>query len=183
MKINGLFLIFIFSALGLIQTSILAKDTFGFPELVVPSDATELKILFINEPLWDGKSIVPTMRCTRLGGVKPASPELKIANVPATTKSLIIFFANPRSRDNHGLIRVLKTGAGEDWLIPTINSQASTKLPKGVELFDGGTLAGKAYAAPCPTGGNWQYTVTVYAMNETDNVVAIGKMNLGWVSV
>ncbi len=159
-----------------------AKDNFGFPELKVGSTASELKVSFADPAIWDGKNIVSEMRCTRLGGKGPVSPVLNIESVPEGATSLIVFYANPAARDNHGLIRFRKNKDVNGWQIPAIRSQASDKLPKGIELFDGGNLAGKAYAAPCPTGGNWQYTVTVYALNESDNVLAVGKLVLGWVS-
>lgn len=175
--------VIVIALLGFSQIPALAKDNFGFPELSTPSSAVSLTVSFVNESLWNGKTIIPEMRCTRLGGIKPASPQLKVANVPVATKNLVVFFANPRARDNHGLVRVSKIDDAQEWLIPAINSQADTKLPKSVTLFDGGTLSGKAYAAPCPTSGSWQYAVTIYALDESDTVIGIGKMDLGWVNL
>lgn len=159
-----------------------AKDNFGFPDLKAEPNATELKIAFANADIWDGRNIVKEMRCTSLGGKNPVSPVLDVGAVPADATSLVVFYANPRNRDNHGLIRFRKNKDALEWQIPAIRSQASDKLPNGVELFDGGSLAGKAYAAPCPTAGNWQYTSTVYALNESDAVIAIGKLVLGFVA-
>lgn len=165
-----------------INHSVSAKDNFGFPDLKAPSNSAELKVTFANAEQWDGRNIVKEMRCNALGGKNPASPELNITAVPAEATSLVVFYANPRSRDSHGLIRFRKDKDSTEWQIPAIKSQASDKFPQGVELYDGGNLAGKAYAAPCPTAGNWQYTATVYALNEADAVIAVGKLVLGFVA-
>ncbi len=159
-----------------------AKDNFGFPDLKTPSNAAVLKVAFANTEQWDGRNFMKEMRCTALGGKNPVSPVLNIGTVPAEATSLVVFYANPRSRDSHGLIRFRKDKNDAEWQIPAIKSQASDKLPQGVELYDGGNLAGKAYAAPCPTSGNWQYTATVYALNEADAVIAVGKLVLGFVA-
>jgi phosphatidylethanolamine-binding protein (PEBP) family uncharacterized protein len=47
-------------------------------------------------------------------------------------------------------------------------------------MFDGGSTWGNAYSSPCPTQGSWLYTVIVYALDENDVVVGVGKRDIGY---
>lgn len=156
-----------------------AKDQFDRPQLAVPSNAAPLTLAFADATLWDGKRIPRTMQCKELGGDKPASPALVVTGAPEGTESLVVYFANPRSYHNHGLFKVTGKASDAGWLVPAVRSGANT-LPKGIELFDGGSTWGKAYNSPCPTSGSWLYTVTVYALDAENKVVAKGEREIGY---
>ena len=157
-----------------------AKDSFDRPSLEVPKTVGKLAIAFTDTQKWDGKHIHRTMQCRDLGGDKQASPALLVSGLPDTATSLVVYFANPRASHNHGTFRV-KEGRSEDgWRVPSIQSGASEKLPKGIELFDGGSTWGRAYNAACPTQGSWLFTVTVYALDRDDKVLAVGEKELGY---
>lgn len=157
----------------------LAKDPFGRPELPVPASATKLQVAFADTTSWNGRRVPRTMQCARLGGLNPASPELKVAGVPDATKSLVVYVVNVRNYDNHGLMRFTGERDGAAMTIPAVRS-LSADLPKGVELFDGGSQSGFAYAAPCPGSGGWNYAITVYALGEKDAVLAVGELSMGF---
>lgn len=156
-----------------------AKDQFDRPQLAVPKVAATLTIAFADAALWDGKHIPRTMQCRELGGDKPASPSLVVSGAPEGTQSMVVYFANPRSYHNHGLFKVTVLPSDAGWTVPAVRSGANT-LPKGVELFDGGSTWGKAYNAPCPTSGSWLYTVTVYALDAENKVLATGEKEVGY---
>ena len=156
-----------------------AKDQFDRPQLTVPKEAAALTLSFADETLWDGKRIQRTMQCKELGGDKPASPALLVTGAPQGAQSLVVYFANPRSYHNHGLVKVAGQLSDGGWTVPAVRSGANT-LPKGVELFDGGSTWGKAYNSPCPTSGSWLYTVTVYALDAENKVLAKGEREVGY---
>jgi len=156
-----------------------AKDQFDRPQLTVPKEAATLTLSFADETLWDGKRIQRTMQCKELGGDKPASPAMLVTGAPEGAQSLVVYFANPRSYHNHGLFKVTGKLSDAGWTVPAVRSGANT-LPKGVELFDGGSTWGKAYNSPCPTSGSWLYTVTVYALDAENKVLAKGEREVGY---
>jgi phosphatidylethanolamine-binding protein (PEBP) family uncharacterized protein len=159
---------------------VLARDSFDRPSLDVPKTTAQISIAFADADKWDGKHIDRTMQCKDLGGDKPASPKLTVSGVPSEAASLVVFFANPRSYHNHGTFRVRDGRSEEGWKVPSIRSGAGDKLPKGIEIFDGGSTWGRAYNAPCPTAGSWLYTVTVYALDAEDKVIAVGDKDVGY---
>ena len=173
---------FIFALLVLLSPAhILAKDGFGRPQLAVSGSTLKLSVAFSDPSQWDGKRVPRTMQCPRLGGQDPASPGLNVTNIPEATKSLVMFINNVRAYDNHGLVRITDGRDGTTWTIPPLRSRAPVAaLPQGIELFDGGNMNGGAYAAPCPPGGSWQYIITVYALGEKDEVLALGEISMGW---
>lgn len=157
-----------------------AKDSFDRPSLEVPKTVAKLTIVFTDSEKWDGKHIDRTMQCRDLGGEKPVSPKLTVSSFPSATTSLVVFFSNPRSNHNHGTFRVNEGKAEEVWTVPSIGSGQVKNLPKGIEVFDGGSTWGRAYNAPCPTAGSWLYTVTVYALDAEDKVLAVGEKDVGY---
>lgn len=158
-----------------------AKDRFGSPDLKIPSNTPKLTVAFADAELWNGKHVPRTMQCARLGGQNPAAPALLVSGIPDKVKSLVVFYANPRAYDNHGLVRVTEGRENASWQVPAIKSQAPVdELPKGVEMYDGGNMLGKAYSSPCPSGGSWSYTITVYALDETDAVIGVGEKGMGY---
>lgn len=158
-----------------------AKDRFGSPELKIPSNAQKLNITFADAELWTGKQVPRTMQCPRLGGQTPSSPSLLVSGLSDKVKTLVVFYANPRAFDNHGLVRVTEGREGVNWPVPAIKSQASIEeLPRGVEMYDGGNMVGKAYSSPCPSGGSWSYAITVYALDENDSVIGVGEKGMGY---
>lgn len=162
-----------------------SKDQFDRPSLDVPKSAGKLSIAFADETLWDGRRIPKSMQCSRLGGENPSSPALVVTNTPDGAKSLVVFFANPRMNHNHGLVQVADDRTQLAWMVPSIRggikvADAPSKLPKGVAVFDGGDSFGRAYSSPCPSSGSWLYTVTVYALDEADKVLATGEKELGY---
>lgn len=156
-----------------------ARDRFDRPSLEPAGSVNRLTIAFAEPGKWDGKHIDRTMQCRELGGDKPASAALLVTDVPAAATSLVVYFANPRSFHNHGTFRVRDRKEDETWKVPGVLSGAQ-KLPKGIEVFDGGSSWGRAYNAPCPTQGSWLYTVTVYALDDKDGVLAVGEKELGY---
>ena len=174
--------IVVFAFVALVTTGpTQAKDQFGRPELSVPGSAVKLQIAFSDATIWDGKRIPRAMQCARLGGQNPASPGLRVGNVPDATKSLVMYVVNVRAFDNHGLARITEGRDGSTWTIPPIRSLAQAEeLPKGIELFDGGSQIGVAYSSPCPTANSWLYAITVYALGEKDVVLAAGEINMGY---
>jgi phosphatidylethanolamine-binding protein (PEBP) family uncharacterized protein len=159
-----------------------AKDSFGSPDLKVPDGAEQLNIVFSDTDSWDGKRVPKTMQCQALGGKGSASPKLFVLGAPDKTKSLIVFFENPIAHDNHGLVRVREERNHESrWTVPPIrNKSPPDMLPKGVELFDGGSTWGNAYNSPCPTAGSWLYSVSIYALDENGGVVGFGRREIGY---
>jgi len=159
----------------------IAKDNLDRPELKVPDSAEKLTIALQDADLWNGNRIPKTMQCAKLGGKQSSSPSLVVSGVPNKAKSLIAFFENPRANHNQGLIRAKEGRDGSNWLVPAVRSgNAADRLPKGIEIYDGGSTWGQAYSAPCPSSGSWLYTVTVYALDENDLVIGSGKREIGW---
>jgi phosphatidylethanolamine-binding protein (PEBP) family uncharacterized protein len=157
-----------------------AKDQYGRPSLDVPKDTSTLSVGFAEPDKWDGKRIDSKMQCGRLGGEKPASPQLLVTGFPANTESLVVYYANPRAFDNHGTFRLKAGRKGDTWKVPSVRNARADNLPAGVEIFDGGSSWGNAYNAPCPTSGSWLYTVTVYALDANDKVLAVGQKDIGY---
>ena len=174
--------IVLLAALAFISpTAALAKDQFDRPELTVPKDVAKLSILFSDSANWNGKNVPRVMQCERIGGKSPASPALTISGLPDATKSLVVYFANPRAIHNHGLFRISEGREGTSWSIPAIRSRSPVaEFPEGVDLFQSGDTWGFAYSSPCPTSGSWLYTITVYALGESDKVLATGEANMGY---
>ena len=173
---------FIFALLLLCSPALIfAKDRFGRPDLAVSASTPKLSVELSDSSLWDGRRVPRTMQCARLGGQNPASPRLNVTNIPEATKSLVMYVNNVRANDNHGLARISEGRDGATWTIPPLLSRAPIDaLPKGIALFDGGSDIGAAYSAPCPTGGSWQYVITVYALGEKDEVLAVGEVSMGF---
>lgn len=161
------------------------KNSYGGPKLDVPSGAAQLVIKFEDEDQWGNKRINPRMQCGRNGGDKPKSPRMFIEGVPERTSSLVVYVLNePPSWDNHGLFRVMpaaKQTTDKAWVVPPLNSnQQMDKIPNRVKPYAGGNSWGYVYSAPCPTSGSWRYTVSVFALDESDKVVGHVKTLMGF---
>ena len=65
-------------------------------------------------------------------------------------------------------------------LHPEFSRALLDALPGGIALFQEGSTWGAAFNAACPTGGSWKYTVTVYALNEQEQVIATQEIDVGW---
>lgn len=166
----------------------------GHNKLAEVDDVQKMTFEFLDKNVWSDDEIPPSMLCTRMGGVNPSSPKILVRGIPNSTKSLIVYFANPSAEQgmghNHGYIKVI-TGRDKDtWIIPSVVAQngdtpsdAPVVLPTGVEMFDGGNTWKRAYSAPCP-GSNvrrsFKYTFAIYAVD--DNNVVLGEVEdtLGW---
>ncbi len=154
------------------------------PDLETTADAGSLEVSFANTALWNGEDIPKSMECPRNGGSSPHSPELVISGVPAQAKALVVFFRNRKAQHNHGLVKY--TGAattGGSFVVPAIPHGATTELPQGISVFQGGTDTGRskgaAFWAPCPSRGYWRFEITVYAVDANDKVVASKKIKWG----
>jgi phosphatidylethanolamine-binding protein (PEBP) family uncharacterized protein len=77
------------------------------------------------------------------------------------------------------LFAVTGPAGDQGWWVPSVRSGAQ-KLPDHVHLFDGGNTWGNAYNAPCPTADSWLFTLTVYALDGDQQVVAVGNRELGY---
>ncbi len=163
-----------------------SKNSREGPALDVPSGAAPLFIEFDDDAIWGNKRIDPTMQCARNGGDKPASPKFRVRSVPAGASSLVVYVLNePPSWDNHGLFRVRppanQSADASTWVVPAIsNNRDTAKLPQRITLYAGGNSWGKAYSSPCPSGGSWRYTISVYALDANDGVIGYGKTVMGF---
>jgi phosphatidylethanolamine-binding protein (PEBP) family uncharacterized protein len=145
------------------------------PDLSVPWGAAKLAVTFTDSDTWNGKRIPVTLQCAKRGGVG-----LKVSGAPAGTQKLVVFFSDPRAFNNHGLFSYEGTATEGVYTVPAIKER-STKLPAGMELFQGGSTWGAGYNAPCPLQSmQHSFTVTVYALNETGAVIAKGETDMGY---
>ncbi len=81
---------------------------------------------------------------------------------------------------NHGLFSYQAKPEGDAYTIPAVASGATAKLPEGVALFQGGSTWSAAFNAACPSGGSWKYSVTVYALDGQERVIAVQEIDVGW---
>ena len=154
------------------------------PELKFRPEVAKLQASFAAPELWDGKRIPKAMQCARNGGQNSHSPALRVSGLPADTRSVVVFFSNPRAWHNHGLFRYLGTVEQGQVDIPAVPSGAAASLPGSVAIFQGGSDtpggSGAAWIGPCPSSGSGQYTVTVYALDADDTVAGQVSLDLGW---
>ena len=168
------------TALAAIAASVplLAADK---PDLKVPTGLPKLAVSFVDSDVWNGKKWLRVQQCANRGGVAPLkSPVLKVSGAPTETQKLVVFFSNPRAMHNHGLFSYQAKPDGDTYSIPAVASGAIDKLPEGVALFQAGSSWGAAFNAACPSGGSWKYSVTVYALDAQEQVVAAQEIDIGW---
>lgn len=162
----------------LISINALAADK---PDLKIADGLPKLSLSFADNEVWSGKKWLRVQQCANRGGIAPLkSPELKVSGAPKETKQLVVFFNNARAMHNHGLFSFQAKSEDGSYLVPAVSGGATSKLPAGVALFQGGSSWGAAYNPACPTGGSWKYSVTVYALNEQEQVVAAQELDIGW---
>lgn len=161
-----------------ISASAFAADK---PDLKVASGLPKLAVSFVDADVWNGKRWLRIQQCVNRGGLSPLmSPSLKVSGAPADTKKLVVFLNNARAMHNHGLYSYQAKSEDGSYTVPAVASGAKDKLPGGIALFQEGSTWGAAFNAACPTGGSWKYTVTVYALNEQEQVIATQEIDVGW---
>jgi hypothetical protein len=164
--------------LSILSFSALAADK---PDLKVPDGLPKLTVAFVDAETWNGKRWLKTQQCKQNGGVSPLrSPALNVSGAPAGTSKLVVFINNPRSFHNHGLYSYQAKSEDGSYTVPAVVTHATDKLPKGVALFQGGSSWGAAFNSACPSNGSWKFTLTVYAMDEKEQVIAIHEGDIGW---
>lgn len=163
---------------SLVSFSALAADK---PDLTVPSGLPKLAVSFADADTWNGKRWLKTQQCRQNGGVSPLkSPVLNVTGAPEGTSKLVVFINNPRSFHNHGLYAYQAKSEDGSYIVPAVTSHAVDKLPIGVSLFQGGSSWSAAFNSACPSSGSWKYTLTVYALNDQEKVIAIHESDIGW---
>jgi phosphatidylethanolamine-binding protein (PEBP) family uncharacterized protein len=117
----------------------LALPFVGCATTQVSSNAVELAVDFA----WH-----PSDRCAS------RSPEIRVANVPAATKTL---YVKLRDRD-----------------VPNWNHGGGTVAYDGSGVIPAGALQ-SGYNGPCPPSGSHRYEFTVQAIDATGTVIGVGK--------
>lgn len=170
----------LFLAIGIafLNLSAMAGDK---PDLKIPSGLPKLAVSFVDTDIWSGKKWPRIQQCAARGGVSPLqSPSLKVTGAPESTQQLVVFFNNARAMHNHGLFSYQGKSEGGAYTVPSVANGATSKLPAGVALFQAGSSWGAAFNAACPSGGSWKYTVTVYALDAQEQVIATHEIDIGW---
>ena len=165
-------------AFMLVGASAFAADK---PDLKVANEVSKLAVSFVDADVWNGKRWLRVQQCAGRGGVAPLkSPALKVSGAPTETQKLVVFFSNPRAMHNHGLFSYQAKPDGDAYTVPAVASGATAKLPEGIALFQGGSTWSAAFNAACPSGGSWKYSVTVYALDAQEQVIAMQEIDVGW---
>ncbi|MEL0628969.1 hypothetical protein [Psychromonas aquatilis] len=158
-------------------TSLIAASSFS-------AYAAELDVV-LADSAWDGKTIPEGQQCQKFGGVDPATPALKISDIPAGTDSIILSYSDRDSeRMNNGghgsmLYRIDDASTVVD--IPPVAGH-SYELPENFTMLEEHRGANwdkaGAYMPPCSGAKGHAYYLTVKAM-DGDNVTASSMIELG----
>lgn len=143
----------------------------------------KLKVSFAD-PKWDGKRIPEGMQCSQQGGVGPASPPLKVSDIPAGTVRLIVEFDDesyrPLSSDGgHGKFAFEVDGKSEV-IFPAIPQGITSGFPPGVSMVSNNRSGmGPGYLPPCSGGRGNRYSVTIRALSAAKKQLAEGYLIMG----
>jgi len=143
--------------------------------------AEDHKITFMD-PMWDGKTIPDKQQCPSRGaGVNPHTPKLKITNLPAGTKYLLMVITDEnygRSGD-HGIFRLKVPSGATEVIFPRIY-QLKEELPSGVTIEKGNRwgMGVGHYIAPCSGGKNNNYYSDIIPYGEGDK--KLGENYIDW---
>ena len=146
---------------------------------------SELTVAFAD-PAWNGTKIPDRQWCRKFGGVGD-TPALKIGNLPAGTKILVVAFNDesyePMNHGGHGAIRFQAPAGASSATLPSVPGETealpegvSTDVPHKASEFSG---TKGAYLPPCSGGKGNTYSATVRAMAEGDKILAQGRIVLG----
>ena len=146
--------------------------------------ATELDVT-LADSAWDGKTIPEGQQCQKFGGIDPATPALKINDIPAGTDSIILSYSDRDSErmnnGGHGSMLYSLDGSTTTVDIPSVPGH-SYDLPENLTMLEEhrGTNWDKAgaYMPPCSGAKGHDYYLTVKAM-DGDDVTATSMIELG----
>jgi len=147
--------------------------------------AEDHKIEFVDS-MWDGKTIPPEQQCpTRGAGVNPHTPKLKISDLPAGTKYLLMIITdeNYGGKGDHGIFRLKIPSGAKEIIFPRIY-QLKKEMPAGVTIEKAnawhswvGVRAGH-YLAPCSGGRGNNYYSDIIFYGEGDK--KLGGAYIDW---
>lgn len=126
----------------------------------------------LNDSDWDGKLIPAGQQCLKFGGKQPATPPLKITNIPQQANLLILEYSDrshqPMNNGGHGRMAYAISSPVQSLQLPAVSGH-SFKLPSGFIMLEAHRnpkwdKAG-AYMPPCSGGKGNAYYVTVKAVH------------------
>jgi hypothetical protein len=135
---------------------------------------------------WDGKTIPDGQQCQRFGGIMPATPEIRIRNLPDDVNLIIAEYSDrdykPMNHGGHGRMAFAITPDQHLIKLPRVDGH-SFHMPKGSFILaphrnPEHDKAG-AYMPPCSGGKGHEYYVTLKAVHfDGENVESFGKQVL-----
>lgn len=173
------------SALAFASAIVLASIGTEWTLAQSQGDGSSLAIAFAD-PAWTGEKIPDRQWCRKFGG-HGDTPALKVSNLPAGTKAVVVAFNDetykPMDNGGHGAVRFQVPEGSTSATLPSVPGETDD-LPQGVstekphQATDFSGTKG-AYLPPCSGGKGNTYSATVKALGEGDKVLAQGRIVLG----
>ncbi|NQZ89888.1 MAG: hypothetical protein HRT54_20150 [Colwellia sp.] len=129
---------------------------------------------------WNGIAVPQGQQCLKFGGDKPATPRLKISDVPAGTTAIIMEYSDkaykPMDNGGHGKLAYRVGPYTTHFIIPAIKGHTfelpatfySVSAHQGPDWDKAG-----AYMPPCSGGNKHPYQVLVKAVKQQGPQVTI----------
>jgi phosphatidylethanolamine-binding protein (PEBP) family uncharacterized protein len=152
--------------------------------LLVAANASALEVQFADKA-WDGKTVPVGQQCQKFGGINPATPALKVSDIPNGATSLALEYSDRDSeRMNNGGHGRLNYALGMSVSMVNVPSVAghTFDIPMSFTSVEahrspGWDKAG-AYMPPCSGGKGHAYYVTVKAL-KGDDVLSQSVLEMG----
>ncbi|MDR9500080.1 MAG: hypothetical protein RI556_12960 [Hydrogenovibrio sp.] len=143
----------------------------------------------ISEYGWDGETIPDGQQCQRFGGVMPATPEIRVRNLPRQVNMVIAEYSDrdhePMDHGGHGRMGFTVTPNEPFLKLPKVRGH-TFRMPKGAMILEPHRNPKRdkagAYMPPCSGGKGHEYYVTLKAVYfDGKNVESFGEqvMELG----
>jgi len=122
---------------------------------------------------WNGIDVPKGQQCLKFGGINPATPKLKVSDIPAGTTAIIMEYSDraykPNDNGGHGKLGYTVPADIKNITIPSIKGHTfelppaffSVAVHRGADWDKAG-----AYLPPCSGGNEHPYYVTIKAISQ-----------------
>lgn len=125
------------------------------------------------DPQWNSIKVPLGQQCLKFGGKSPATPALKISDIPAGTTTLVMEYSDrdykPMDKGGHGILAYTLAKQITEITVPSVKGH-SYELPDA--FFSVAPHQGPdwdkagAYMPPCSGGNKHLYYVTIKALKQ-----------------